>query len=421
MILFGPAARDAKTPQANPARLLNCYREPGQRTLVRPAQGLTEWGNTGAVLAGDMLEIAGIPYGIFGDKLFRLPNEQLATLASGEQFLSRNVDKVTAVSGGRYFVWDGSLDEPEGIFDAYGSVTYLAGRTVLTERGGNRFCWSDIAAPGTLNGLNFASAEQRDDNLLRAMAVNGILMLLGERSTEVWGVTGAGGAGAFSLLPGAVVETGIKAAKLAVDIGGALFLVGNDGVAYVASGTAWKPVSIAAVNTAIKDGRPLSCVSWDERGHKFAAIVFQDRPAWVFDVATQEWWERADGPRWAVEATCRHGDGWLFGAVEGKVYQAGDAVNAQATSGLIEQGGAYFTVNEVEFGTSHGFQTAVASLLLETSRDGATWSRVASVDLGQDGDFARRAVFRRIGRSKKRAFRVTWGGGLALYADANVK
>jgi hypothetical protein len=420
MMLFGPSAYDAETPQANPARLLNCYREPGQRTLIRPAQGLSVWTDTGNVLAGDMMTIDGTPYAIFGDELLSLPGLTLATLATGEQFLSRNGSAVTAVSGGRYFVWDGSLEEPGGLFGSYGSVTYLAGRTVITEGNGNRFQWSDIDAPTTLNGLNFASAEQRDDKLLRAMAVSGVLMLFGEQSTEIWAVTGQAGAAAFQLLPGAVVDIGLKARKLAVDVGGAVFLVGDDGIAYLAASTQWQPVSIPAVHTALLEGTPRACVYWEDRGHKFAAIVFQDRPAWVYDLATKEWWERADGDRWNVEATSRYGDGWLFGGIDGKVYQPGGDVIATATSGLIEQDG-YFTINEVEFGISHGFQTAVASLLLETSRDGATWSRVASVDLGQDGDFQRRAVFRRIGRSRKRAFRATWGGGIALYADAKVK
>ena len=429
MMIFGPAGRDATNPQANPARLVNCYREPGVRTVLRAVPGLVEYDDTGSILAGDMIDFYGVPYAIFGETLYRIPGETLATVARGEQHLSRNGAALTIVSGGRYFVWaDGALTEPEGIFDGYGSVTYLNGRTIVTELDGNRFEWSDIDAPETLNGLNFATAEQRPDKLLRAMTIGGSLMLFGEKSTEIWAATGAGGAGAFSLLPGAVVDIGIMARKLVVDVGGGAMIVGDDGIAYLAAGTQWQPISIPAVNVAIRDGSPSRCLFWEDLGHKFAAIIFADRPAWVYDLATQEWFERAEGrdERWTVSMACQRGTDWLFGATDGKVYRAGNSTDMggtmyhEATSGLIEQGGAFFNINQVEFGASYGFQPEVATIQLETSRDGATWSRQGSVDLGQDGDFARRAVFRRIGRARKRAFRVVWTGGMSLYADANV-
>lgn len=430
MMLFGPAARDAANPQSNPARLVNCYREPGQKTLLRPVAGLVQYDDTGSVIAGDMLDMDGTIYAIFGQTLYKIPGETVATVATGEQILSRNADALTMVSGGRYFVWnDGALTEPEGLFTAYGSVAYLAGRTILTEQDGTRFQWSDIAAPETFNGLNFATAEQRSDKLVRAMTVNGVLMMFGERSTELWSVTGQGGAAAFGLLPGAVVDIGIRARKLAVEVGGGAFVVGDDGIVYLAAGTQWQPISIPAVNAAIRDGSPQRCIFWEDSGHKFAAITFTDRPAWVYDLATQEWFERAEGrgDPWTIAMTCPMGQGWLFGALDGKVYRAvqgvsdmGGTLYHEATSGLIEQDGAFFGVNQVEFGGTFGFQTAVATIQLETSRDGATWSRQGSVDLGQDGDFMRRAVFRRLGRSRKRAFRVVWTGDFALYAEVNL-
>jgi hypothetical protein len=429
MMIFGPSARDATAPQANPARLVNCFREPGQRTLLRAIEGLSVYANTGSTLAGDMMDFDGDTYAIFGETLFKLPGETVAALAPGEQYLARNATALTIVSGGRYFVWDGgALTEPTGIFAGYGSVTYLAGRTILSEADGNRFEWSDIAAPETLNGLNFASAEQRDDKLLRVMTINGQLMAFGERSTEIWSATGSGGAAAFALLPGAVVDIGLKARKLAVDVGGGAFIVGDDNIAYLAASTQWQPVSIPAVNVALRDGNPQRCLYWESLGHKFAAITFLDRPAWVYDLATTEWFERAigRGDPWSIAMSCPRGGSWLFGATNGKVYEPGSVTDMgktlyhEATSALIEQGD-YFTVNEIEFGASYGFQTDVATMELETSRDGATWSRQGSVDLGQDGDFMRRAVFRRIGTSRKRAFRVSWTGDMSLYADAMVK
>lgn len=447
MEVFGPSAADQSNPQANPARLLNMFREPvpvatqwgKPRHLLRQVQGLKQWADSGEIFARDLINMDGVLHGAFGNHLYRFGADgtpaQLAPLRAGPTYLARNAERITIASDGHYFVWSGTfLSEPApGAFDRFGSVSYLAGRTILTELDGNRFQWSDIDDPSTLNGLNFASAEQRDDKLLRGLAVSGVLMLFGERSTEIWSATGLGGASAFGLLPGAVVDTGIKAPALAVAIGGGVFCIGSDGIAYIAAGTQWQAVSTPAVNTAIAGSDPKRCLYWEYRGHKFAAVTFGSCPAWVYDLTTQEWHERAQGQGpWQAAVAVPYGSGFAFGATDGKVYtpvldgtDAGGTLYRQATSGLLDNGGGYFTIDECEFGASYGFQqmNQSAALQLEVSRDGVTWGRSESVDLGFDGDFMKRAVFRRLGTSRKFAMRLTLSDpcDFSVYSDANVR
>jgi hypothetical protein len=438
--IFGPAARDQQNPAANPARLVNLFREPvvaGGITsyILRSAQGMSEYIPSQQLFARDMIDMDGTLYAAIGNGLYRMDasRTKVGTITSdSETFIARNREKVTLTAGGTYYVWDGStLSTHTGAITSFGSVTYLAGRTISSELDGNKFQWSDIDDPKTLPGLNFASAEQRDDKLLRVLAVNGVLMAFGERSTEVWAATGLGGADAFQLLPGAVLDTGIKARGLVCAINGGSFLIGSDGVAYIASGTQWEAVSPPAVNSAIEYSSPQRCLYWEHGGHKFAAITFDGRPAWVFDLATKEWFERTHGDDWPIACACGFAGDYLFGGDDGAIYEPVEngtdfaaPMIRQATSGMVYNSGAYVTINELEFNASYGAQimSQAAQLQLEISRDGVRWGTPRTVDVGFDGDYLKRAIFRRLGTYRKWAFRLTLSDpcDFAIYADANV-
>jgi hypothetical protein len=88
--------------------------------------------------------------------------------------VSGNNGDVLIVAGGKYYRWDGTtLDQPTvGAFSDFGSVDFVGGYTMLTELGGRLFQWSALANSDSLPGLNFASAEARDDAIIRGVAIN---------------------------------------------------------------------------------------------------------------------------------------------------------------------------------------------------------------------------------------------------------
>lgn len=445
MELFGPSSLDTSSPASNPGRLVNLWAdkvEAGGKTrrLLRSAAGMTSFARTGSLFVRDAFTLDTAVFAVVNDRLYRCTSGAAALCGAVEPgptaSISRNGTVATVVSGGRYYNWNGStLSTPSaGAFSNFGSVGFLAQRTLLSELNGNRWCWSDIAAPQTLDGLNYAVAESRDDKIIRLMVSSGIVMLFGELSTEMWSVTGQGGANAFALLPGAVMDTGLKAFGLAVQTDGAVFLVGDDNIAYMAAGNSWAPVSTAPVNTALKDGQPERCVYWEDRGHKFCAIVFADRPAWVFDLATREWWERAEGvsyARWRATASARLGDLWIIGANDGNLYSLGGVTDdggvlcREATGYPMIRNNDWFTLAELELFTGHGFQVMdrPASITLETSRDGIVFGRAMTRSLGMDGDFQKRVLFRGLGRHRQIVPRVTMTDevDIPLYADARVR
>ena len=436
--------RDSSSPASNTSRLINLYREPvgaGGKTqhLLRAVMGMEALTSLPGVFTRDMFSYEGSAIVMVAGALYQVTEGGVLPIgaidAGDTGNISRNGKIVTAVSGGKYYAWNPdtlSLTEPAaGPLGLLGSVDFLAGRTLLGEAGGNRFCWSDIADPYTLNGLNFATAEQRDDDLVRLIVSNGMVMLFGERSTELWSVTGQGGASAFALLGGSVVDRGLLAFGLACRVEGGIFLVGSDGIAYVVGGNTWQAVSTPAVNTAIKDGEPASCVTWNDRGHKFAAITFADRPAWVYDFATNEWHERAEGQGspWTARASAQINGIWTVGTDGGDIYSLTNAPQdmggplwRRATSYAVFNGGKWFTVAEAEFFMGQGYQGGPANIMLEVGR-GETFGGAQIMSIGGAGDFGKRMMFRALGRHQTMVARLTMTDpyDIPIYSDAEVR
>jgi hypothetical protein len=441
--LFGYAARSPTDPVANPANLVNLYPEPapeGSRTahFLRSAVGLAEWADAGETWCASMYPLDDKLYAIFGGHLHQFDTGAvqtvIGTVARGSASMARNGDVLTIASAGQYYTVNaGVIATPAaGAFDTFGSVAFMAGRTILTELGGQRLQWSDVNDPDTLDGLNFGLADQRDDSLLRVVSASGALMLFGERSTEIWGVTGQAGPSAFALIPGAVRDTGLAGADLVTQAAGAVFLVANDGLAYIAAGTEWRAVSTPPVNRAIEDGTMRSCAYWEDGGHKFAAIVFADRPAWVYDMVTGVWHTRAEGRLegpWRLATAVPWRGEWYFGAHDGAIYtavrdgtDAGDVYYRRAISLPLARDGQWFGVSRLAVGASNGAQTVESRLMLEVSRDGVTWGPAVARSLGFDGDYLNRAEWRALGRAKQMTFRVSIADpcDFSLWSDAEV-
>lgn len=437
----GAGARDASSIASNPSRLFNLWGEKIEaggraKRLLRSALGMQSYSSADAVFAGDMFDLDGTLYAIVGGGLYNVTTGALlGAVTFGDSSLSRNYDKLTIASGGNYYVWDGTLAQPAtGPFTSIGSVDFLAGRTIYTEKDGNKIGWTGIGLTDLTGGspdaaLNVASAESRSDNIIRGIVVGGSYYVLGERSTEVWAATGNGGADAFALLPGMAQDIGLKAFGLVTRIGGALFLVGDDDIVYIASGTTFQPVSIAPVATAIKEGQPKTCIYWEDRGQKFAAITFADRPAWVYTFTTGEWWERGEGVdyrAWRARSSVKFGNDWIVGADDGGFYKLtglqddGAVLLREATSLPVYNDGQFFTVAEFEAFASQGYVDA--SLMLEVAKDGR-FGLSKSVTLSSVGNMSGRALFRALGRGREFVFRlgVTDPVAIDLWSAARVR
>lgn len=454
------SARDADNRQATGERLINLYPEPlpeGGRAqfALKAVPGLASIVNLGSVFVRAM---ANVPRYVDGksapsDRLMMLNGGSLKEIAPDgsvqtrstipddpQSTISGNNGDVTVVASGRYFVRRNNLllEPSPGAFSEFGAVEFLGDYTILTERGGRRFQWSDLADATTLPGLNFATAETRDDAILRPIAIAGNLWLFKQSCIEVWQRTGLSGENAFSLIAGAVLETGLKAHGLICKIPNGAFLVGDDGIAYVTGGAQLQPVSTPAVEDALRSGEPTNCMYYEDRGHKFCVIRFDNRPAWVFDIATGMWHERASGTdgAWAAQAMAYCYGEWHVAALDGLLYRTANNLKDDTTgSGYLSRRavsrplfmqGPRFRVPLIELYGTTGTTTAVEApqFMVRFSRDGGmTWGTERKVNAGKQGVHGARMPLRSVGQARVLVAEVTMTDStdVTLWSSARVE
>lgn len=444
----GQSAQDSDFIAAQSSRLVNYYREPipagGQaRFALKSVLGTTSFADLGELLLRAMRLVDGTLYAVVANSLYSVTSGGVATdhgtvTVGTNCSIAGNNGVVTVAGEGKYYTWDGTtLSEPTaGAFSSFGSVTFLGNYTILTEYNGRRFQWSNLADPDTLGGTNFATAEGNDGDLIRGEAIDGNLWLFKGDSHEIWTLTGQSGASAFSRLAGGVRDVGLLAYSLLAKFDGGAFFVGDEGTCYIIAGGQLQPVSTPAVETAIGAETPTNCFYYEDEGHKFCVVRFQGRPAWVFDIATGEWHERAEGTdfgAWGAVASVNAFGSWKVGDIFGKINtltrnnaDVSGEMRRTAVSRTFYSEGQRIAIPEIEFRGRFGRSDLGrdATAFVRISRDnGLTWTQPRDINLGTLGEYETRAIVRRLGTSRQ--FTVEWNMSdptdFGLLADARME
>lgn len=341
----GQSSRDPDNNQANTARLINCYREPiGGRSnyVIKSVLGTVGFATIPGVFTRAMKEVRGIVYFVHAGRLARLsPTGAIIDLGAVDDdesvFIDSHDGQVTIAANGRYYLFDGTtLSTPSGAaFSLVNDVLFMNQRTVIIERDGRRVAWSDVGNPASFQGDSVATAEQEDDRNLRAFQVGGSLWIFKERSIERFRNVATG----FSYIPGSKIERGLLSKNLAVEMPDGVFFVGDDRLPYIAGGGGISPPLTGqnrAVETAISAGSPTHCLYHEDEGAKHLVIRFSDRPAWVLNMSTGEWHERADQEdgAWSVIAATRAFGDTLVATQDGKFLRLA-RVDSDVTAPLV--------------------------------------------------------------------------------------
>ena len=432
---IGQTVRDGDNIAVNPSRLINLYREgvgAGGRsqTALKPVAVMEPFAETDQVAARGLARVQESIFAAVGGRLLDVGsagvvtelgviNDDLRTTLSGSSAPTQA--RVSIAAGGEYYLWDGSsLTTPEtGAFDAVGSVTFGAQYTIITERGGSRFQWSEPGRPDTFDASDFATAESRDDEIIRGEFIAGNLWLFGQRSVEVWSVTGQSGPFAFRRLAGAVMGVGLKSFNLLSAFEGASFFVGNDGSAYITSGAGLRKISTPPLDVALAQNVPDRCFYYEHQGHKFCVIRFADAPSWCYDMTTEEWHERSEGvdhDPWTIVAMVRGDDGFigindlgLLSKASAQSASTAERLRRTAVSRTLYFDGERRRLAELEFFGRAGFSDIGRDAKMEVSlsKDGGViWGRPRQVSLGDLGEYGARQVLRSLGQFRQVTARV---------------
>lgn len=407
-------------------------------------------------------------YEVFIDKSFTARG-QLST-STGPVSMCDNGTQIIIVDGPNGYIFNLGVNSFTNITMNTGwlgadTVTFLGGYFVLNKPDSGIYYISGLYDGTSYDPLDFATAEGSPDNLVAVKAVHDQVWLFGDTSVQV-AYNQGGALFPLSVIQGALIVYGCAAAQSVAQTSNTLFWLGQDadggGVVWMANGFQPQRISTDAIEFYLQQYTSYLpqavAYTYQENGNYFYCLNVPTMPTTlVYEVGTQQWHERAffsNGAYSRHRAQCHV---YAFGLhlvgdyQSGQVYSqslnyyddAGQIIRRQRAAphladdleymyyskfqldmqtGVGLQPGYLVTgLGSFDAGFSSGFDiggnTGVhdinpdsdPQILLQFSDDGGhVWSNNVQCAVGKIGKYRTRAIWRRLGRSRDRIFRVTF-------------
>ncbi|MCK5616755.1 hypothetical protein KAR91_83610 [Candidatus Pacearchaeota archaeon] len=333
-------------------------------------------------------------------------------------------------------------------FPTPSTLTWQDGFFIISKEGTGQFFISASYDPTDWTATDYATAEANPDNLVAAFSNNLAVWLFGKETTEIWYNSGAA-AFPFTRISGAFLTTGLAAAASLAGILGSLFWLNDRREVVMAKGHS--PTSIST-DQIVYHFEKFTTVSnavsfcYTQEGHTFYVLTFpSEHETWVYDATINIWHQRASYPDLVSGKQDRHrancyayfaGKHLVGDYKNGKIYEMdldtymddGEAIKRKRITQIIsqDQKNLFFSNLEVEFEAGTGLVTGQGSdpqAMLRMSDDGGhTWGNEHWCNIGDIGEYAQRAIWRRLGRSRNRTFEISMSDPvksviLGAYAD----
>ena len=322
--------------------------------------------------------------------------------------------------------------------DFPGAVTvgYLDGYFVFNEPNSQRV-WTTVLLDGSsVDPLDFASAEGSPDGLVSLIIDHREAWLFGTNSVEVW--YDAGNAGfPLTRIQGAYNEIGCVAAYSVAKLDNGVFWLGGDargeGIVYRTNGYTGQRISTHAIEWQIQQYGDISDAigyTYQQDGHAFYVLIFPSAGAtWVYDVATDNWHERAawvNGEYTRHRSNCQmafnhqvivgdYNDGRVY-AFDLETYSDDDQPQRwlrswralpQDQNTLVRTAQHSLQLDaETGVGLNSGQGDAPEAMLRWSDDGGHTWSNEHWSSMGAIGAYGTRTFWRRLGMTNKLRDRV---------------
>lgn len=348
---------------------------------------------------------------------------QLAITSAGVLY-NFNVDTAAFAVVGTY----------PGVF-AHDAVM-LDGYIVVLDRSSSTIYQSALYDGTSFDGTAFGQRSIAPDPWKRIVVHNRELWLLGDQTSEVW-YNAQAFPFTFQAHPASKINYGVAAPWSAVSLGESLIWVSRSELGHLqvveARGFDARVVSTPALDHLFADYTVTEdAIGWgySERGHLFYVLTFPsaDR-TWVYDLTTGLWHERGewvpenlDYRAWRPLYHCQAFDAHLsLNVAGGEVFHLHDDVGTHASGRAIrrvrqapsitrERDWLFFARFELIMDTGLGLlegQGSDPTLELQYSNDGGrTWKSAGTRRAGRMGDYGKDVVWRRLGRSSDRVFRI---------------
>lgn len=428
-------------------RLLNAYAEaqPGDAkspVAVFGAPGVDDFVTCGSGPIRGGFEVGGVAYVVSGQSFYSFDATGTATLlgagitGAGPVSIEGNGFEIVIVNGSAGWVYTTGTgifaQITDADFNAANTVTFLNGYFIFDHVGTNQFFLSDLYDGEAYSALDFASAESSPDGVLSVCANQSVLILFGEKTSELWSHTGAL---SFPFQPytGSTIARGIAAPLAFAKEDNVVFFLGEDRRFYRLVGNQPVRVSTHALEAEWERYGVIDdafCFTFGAGGHKFIVLKFPTaETVFVCDVTTGfRWHERvsydASGsePPWRVNAAfTAYGYTFLGDANSGKVGKVnpttytefGDVLPMTMVFPTIHGDGkrVFMPEFEIEVETGVGLASGQGEdpqYMLDYSDDGGrTWSAAQTWrSAGKIGETRKRLRWNRLGSFYERTMRL---------------
>lgn len=260
------------------------------------------------------------------------------------------------------------------------------------------------------------------------------LFIMCTNVTEIWFDSGSSNANPFQIVQGGYMQVGGSAAFGIIKAANAVYWLGQDqngyGIIYKNNGYTPARVSTHAIELAFNGYGDLSgttCWAYEEEGHNFIAFTVPNSgTTWVIDDTTGMWHERQqlsngvfDQDRTQTMSFAYNqrlaGDyqnGNLYALDSNSYDDAGNPLVAIRTSPHLSEdmNRIFHHKFQLDFEPGIGLPTGQGinpQVMMQFSDDGGhRWSSELWTGLGPEGIFKYRAIWRKLGQSRTRVYRI---------------
>lgn len=377
-----------------------------------------------------------ILFELFADGTFTRRGTLLTS--TGRVGMAENGQMIMLVDGPNGYGYDLSANVfslPLAGFPGGVTIAFQDGYFIFNQPNSQKFYITALFSD-TVDPLDFASAEGSPDLLVSLLSDHRELWLFGSQSIEVWFNSGDP-LFPFSRIAGAYITHGTIAPYSPCALDNTIYWLGQDttgkGMVWKAAG--YQPVraSTHAMEQAIARYPRMddaTSYAYQQDGHAFYVLNFPSGNAtWVYDAATQLWHERAYTPVGPSIGLSRHraethtvgfGLHLVGDYANGNIYQLdtqtfndnGQPITRIRTAPYINSELKNLFISRMQLDMHLGLQAdgiaIIPQAMLQWSDDGGnTWSNEQWISLGKIGNTLARAIWRRLGRTRQRVFRVT--------------
>lgn len=349
-----------------------------------------------------------------------------AVSGTGRCILEATPNYVYAATGdGRVWRTDGATVEEvtDSDLESPDSLAYINSQ-LLYDGTGPRFTISDAGQGGTINPLNYASAEAYPDNIVRVYAFDQVIRLFCDDSVEHWFNPGTG-TPPVQRINEAIINVGIAGPYAVTNTVKNVYFLGNDNNVYRIEGyTEVQETTTAMANEFERYSTTSDCFAYAYRSQGLSFVVFSFPTAnktWQFCEEFRTWTQLSSGT--SGNRDIANGYCYAFGKHLVTDYRNGNILQLDINT-FDDDGGTLLrervtpTYDSKNFGASdrpvfwnsiklvvnpgYGLATGQGSdpmIMMEYSNDSHTWISAGMHSLGVMGNYGYELYWYGLGKS----------------------